>query len=262
MAFELVESIELPDSQHERMLMLRNILLSRATGGNSRDAEFAKLREWLKESSALWDRMPSWFRTLWTLDDFWTFIKSESGHYEPRREFIRSALDPIVTQLETEPVRLVHDVLEDGAGRAFVVMDSDHVSDAYCKMLSRVNADPEGAISAARSLLETVCKHILHECGDERADSYKLNELYNTVATKMNLSPKAHAEKHFKKILNGCNSVVDGLGSIRNFYGDSHGKRTGAPKPLPRHARLVVVLASGMATFLIETWDDQQDPCT
>jgi hypothetical protein len=64
------------------------------------------------------------------------------------------------------------------------------------------------------------------------------------------------AEPLFKRILGGCTSVVEGLGSLRNKLSDSHGKGKTGYKPLPRHAELAVNLSGAMATFLVATWRD------
>jgi 5'-deoxynucleotidase YfbR-like HD superfamily hydrolase len=55
--------------------------------------------------------------------------------------------------------------------------DAAHVQAAWSKALDRRASDPEGAITMARTLLESVCKHILEEAGvphDESPDISKL----------------------------------------------------------------------------------------
>ena len=119
--------------------------------------------------------------------------------------------------------------------------------------MSRRNDDPEGAITAARTLVETVCKHIL----DKKGKPYKnsdLPKLYRTVAEILKLAPSQYSEEAFKTILGGCQTVVNGLGTLRNKVSDAHGQSLNAVRPTPRHATLAVNLAGTMATFLIETW--------
>ena len=43
--------------------------------------------------------------------------------------------------------------------------DPEHVHAAWQKALDRRAADPEGAITAARTFLETVCKYVLDDAG-------------------------------------------------------------------------------------------------
>ena len=68
-----------------------------------------------------------------------------------------------------------------------------------------------------------------------------------------------HQEQLFKSILGSCQNIVASLGAVRNKIGDAHGTRPRAVKPKPRHAELAVNLAGTMASFLVATWQEQQD---
>lgn len=139
-------------------------------------------------------------------------------------------------------------------------VDSDHIKEAWQKSIERRITDPEGAITAARTLLESVCKHILDEIAVTYDDKTDLPKLYSMVANELNLGPNQHTEKVFKQILGGCQSVVEGLGSLRNKLSDAHGKGKAGIRPAPRHAELAVNLAGTMATFLIATWEARKKP--
>jgi len=131
---------------------------------------------------------------------------------------------------------------------------AENVHAAWVKANERKCSDPEGAITSARTLLETVCKHLLDELGVEYGSHPDLPELFSVVAKNMKLSPSQHTEKAFKQILGGCSSVVEGLGSLRNKLGDAHGQGAVRIRPSTRHAGLAVNLAGAMAMFLVETW--------
>ena len=120
-------------------------------------------------------------------------------------------------------------------------------------------SDPEGAITAARTLIECVCKHILDDQGVTYEDSADLPKLYRLASETLNIAPSQHTEKVFKQILGGCAAVVDGLGSLRNRLGDAHGKGSRTTKPAPRHAQLAVNLAGSMTSFLVATWQVRKD---
>ncbi|SNB79902.1 Abortive infection C-terminus [Pseudomonas sp. URIL14HWK12:I8] len=108
----------------------------------------------------------------------------------------------------------------------------------------------------ARTLLESVCKHILDEAGDtEHEASPDLNKLYKQTAALLNLTKAQHEEVIFKQILGGCTAVVEGLGALRNRLSDAHGKGRSSAKAAPRHAELAVNLAGSMAMFLLATWE-------
>ena len=104
------------------------------------------------------------------------------------------------------------------------------------KLLARRHTDPEGAITSARTLLETVCKRVLDETGTAYSDKDDLPALYKVVATKLNIAPSQHTQDTFRRILGGATSVVDGLGSLRNKTGDAHGQGGRPVRPSARHA--------------------------
>ncbi len=141
---------------------------------------------------------------------------------------------------------------------ALSIVGSEYVQEAWQKALERRGNDPEGAITAARTLLETVCKHILDESGVTYTDTEDLPKLYSVAANQMNLSPNQHTEQVFKQILGNCQVIVGGLASLRNRLGDAYGKGKAGVKPSPRHAEFAVNLAGTMATFLIETLEARQ----
>ncbi|GAB5505977.1 MAG: hypothetical protein Rhirs2KO_11400 [Rhizobiaceae bacterium] len=127
----------------------------------------------------------------------------------------------------------------------------------WVKALNRRITDPSGAITAARTLVEAVCKTILHEAGEPAADNEDLPKLYSRTAGLLNLAPSQHSERAFKAILGGCHSVVENIGTLRNKIGDAHYSGAKPVRPKARHAALAVNLAGSMALFLIDTWREQ-----
>lgn len=132
--------------------------------------------------------------------------------------------------------------------------DELSVHKAWEKALSRRASDPEGAITAARTLLETVCKHIIEAAKGQYGDHDDLPKLYSSAAECLNLAPSQHSETVFKTILGNCQSVVGNLAALRNKLGDSHGQGKRYVRPQPRHAELAVNLAGSMAMFMVATW--------
>ena len=148
---------------------------------------------------------------------------------------------------------------DDLADASLAAFDLDHVHAAWRRALKRREQDPEGAITAARSLLEAVCKCILDEAGQGYNDADDLPGLYGKASKQLNLAPSQHTEEAFRRILGGCHAIVETIGTLRNRIGDAHG-RSGKPiRPAPRHAALAVNLAGAMATFLVDTWKARQD---
>lgn len=134
-------------------------------------------------------------------------------------------------------------------------VDSDHITHVWEKALERRSRDPEGAITSARTLLETVCKYILDSKAIVYDDKASLPKLYHLTAQQLNLAPGQHTEEVFKQILGGCQAIVGGLGSLRNRLSDAHGRGKTVAKPASRHAELAVNLAGAMATFLVATFE-------
>lgn len=229
---------------------LRNMLLARATGGAADNWEYRQLREAVLEDKRFSEFAPRFLKTCRTAGDFWEFIKGEFPTYAERRTFIRQQFAPLL------------DAAEHGAGapadvpveQALGVLDSDSVRDAWTKALGRRNEDPEGALTSARSLLETVCKHLLDDLGEVYEDGAELPKLYRQVSERLQIAPSQHSEQVFKQILGGCAAVVEGLGALRNRLSDAHGKGRLPAKPAARHAQLGVNLAGSMTLFLVETW--------
>lgn len=139
--------------------------------------------------------------------------------------------------------------------QVLISFDESGVHAAWQKALDRRSSDPEGAITAAKTLLETVCKHVIDEAAGSYGPNDDLPKLYNTAATCLNLSPSQHAEPLFKSILGNCQSIVGNLAGLRNKLGDSHGQGKRHVKPQARHAELAVNLAGSMAMFLVSTWN-------
>jgi hypothetical protein len=150
--------------------------------------------------------------------------------------------------------------IDDPASSILLIVDSEHVREAWTKLMSRRESDPEGAITSARTLLESVCKHILDQSDVSYKEGEELPRLYRLATTQLKLSPDQHAEQVFRQILGGCQSIVECLGAIRNRLGDAHGKGKAGARPAPRHAALAVNLAGSMATFLIETLEVRRKP--
>src|SRR5712691_6658119 len=121
------------------------------------------------------------------------------------------------------------------------------------KCNERLNRDPDGAITAARSLIEGACKQILKDRDVAYSNATNLPGLYGLVANELELDPGKEADQALRKILSGCMTTVNGLAELRNIHGDSHGKAPGTSRPAQRHARLAVALAAAFATFLLET---------
>lgn len=234
---------------YEQALSLQNLLISQATGNAEDDSEFMRLRHAVLSQPSIDTLVPSFIKTCRNLAQFWQFIKFEYGKYAERRQFIWNEFRPMLEVLERGGLAPSDGIVS----VAIEKFDSANVQAAWSKALDRRSTDPEGAITAARSLLESVCKHILDEAKVEYGEAPDLTKLYRFTAEQLKLAPSQHTEQVFKQILGGCSAVVEGLGALRNRLSDSHGKGRVAAKPAPRHAELAVNLAGALAIYLLAT---------
>jgi hypothetical protein len=119
--------------------------------------------------------------------------------------------------------------------------------------------DPEDAITAACSMVESVCKCLLDLMGKPYPADKSIAPLAKEVSRHLNLSPDREVPNDIKQILGGLASVVGGIGALRTHAGDAHGRGQGTPRVDARVARLAVHSASTLALFLIETWQKRRE---
>lgn len=235
----------------EKAQFLQNLLIAQATGSRADDGEYQIVRRALLDNREIAERLPSFVRTCRDLAQFWGFIKYEKASYAERRQLIWGAFAPLLDYLDEKASRPSDTPISEGL-KSF---DADGVHAVWTKALERRESDPEGAITSARTLLETVCKHVLDEAGvTYETGRMDLPDLYKLVAKELNLAPDQHTQDVFRQILGGVTSVIHGLGAMRNRLGDAHGQGKRPVRPASRHAQLAVNLAGTAALFIIETW--------
>ena len=146
---------------------------------------------------------------------YWNFIKGQSETYQERRSFLDEEFAELFEFLESKTLS----PLEQN-----IIFDEEYIHYQWQKAIERKNNDPEGAITAAWTLIEDVLNYILEESGISFSKKSDLSELYKEVAKLLNMAPEQHNEQIFKQILGGANGIISGLGALRNKLGDAHGK--------------------------------------
>jgi hypothetical protein len=231
--------------------LLQNILVSHATDGPGYDGDYATLRASLLAHGDYAQQIPRFVRTCRDLSQFWQFIKHKFPTYAERRSYLWDEFRPLLDRIEQSS----SGPADEAVTAAIEKFDAHHLQLAWRKALERRQVDPEGAITMARTLLETTCKHILDDLGTAYGESPELPELYRLTSKALNLAPSQHTEGVFKQILGGCQSVVEGLGALRNRLSDAHGTGKRAVRPAPRHAELAVNLSGALALYLLATFE-------
>ena len=243
---------EIPDTSYEKALLMQSMLIAVAKNGGLDENVYSSIRREFMNSDAK-SLLPEIIKTCRDEGSVWRYLKKVASGQDSwgfRCDYIDESFKPFLDHLETGN----HSPSDENISESISSFGADGVHIAWQKALKRRQDDPEGAITAARVLLETVCKHILDETGVHYSND-DIPKLYGKTAEALNLAPSQHTEETFKAILGGCHTIVQNLGSLRNKVGDAHGQGKRPVRPLPRHATLAVNLAGGMSTFLIETWN-------
>lgn len=240
----------------ERAEQFQDALVAFSTGrggfGDGR-LDYKEARQRLIDAVGDQDLLPDFVRRYRDLESYWQFIKREFGTYVERREFLWDSFQPLLERLEAERKHPVAKPVE----LALATLNAEAVDALWKKAVERKATDPDGAITAARALIESTCKHILDELKIPYPDDADPAKLWALCAEELSLSPGQHSEQVFKSILGNCQSVVNNLAAIRNKVGDAHGPGRRAVKAKPRHAELAVNLAGAMAAFLVATWTER-----
>ena len=245
-----------PNHKFDNALKLRSIITAHGTGGEMNDIEFRLLRAGFLDDPNTKPHLPRFVRDNVDGGGVWAYLKdfhAGNGAYAARRKHISEQFQSLLDYLSE-----VGAPADFGISATLSGYNAEGVSDVWQKALTRRKTDPEGAITSARTLLEEVCKHVLEDAGHTPQDKWDLPKLYREASNLMNLSPSQHTEEAFKRILGGCQSVVENLGGLRNKISDAHGGGRNKVRPSERHAALAVNLAGSMAMFMIDTWKIQQ----
>lgn len=238
--------------------IIQNMLIAIATGGGGEGDEYKKLRTELISDNDIKTYLPDFLLTNRTTEQFWQFIKFKFSTYAERRIYIWKEFSKALSYIEEKQ----KGVSDESTTKAIQKFNQEYINLQWTKALERKADDPEGAITTARTLIETTCKFILDSLRAPYKDDIELPKLYKLTAENLNLAPDQHTEQIFKQILGGCQAVVEGLGALRNKLSDSHGKKISQSKPNSRHATLAVNLAGTMTTFLLETYELKKDTKT
>ena len=133
------------------------------------------------------------------------------------------------------------------------------INEAIKKCEERIKkSDYPSAATAARTLLETILKHIYKGVSGKEADeSMKFQDLYKHMALKLNMHKTAEIDKQLKEVSKGLFGVASNLTTLRNKVGDAHGKNTHRYNIEKHHAELIVNSSLTLSKFLYESYKKQ-----
>src|SRR5204862_6163749 len=84
----------------EKVEILQNVLMDRATGGVDDNSTYIELREDLLYDKSINTLLPRFVRTCRNTNQFWHYIKAKFDTYGERRECLREQFLPVFDMLE------------------------------------------------------------------------------------------------------------------------------------------------------------------
>jgi hypothetical protein len=176
------------------------------------------------------------------------------------------AYDGLELQRRRQTMRLVAvgthtQVVAELAGKS-EVLDFDTVRRDLDRALASAAHDPEDAVTAACSTIESMCRSILLELGIPLPQRKDISALYKAVREPLGISPDRsdftqEIVNDVRKVLSGLVTAIEGIGALRTHAGDAHGRERGFRRIDARIARLAIHSASTVALFLLETWQQK-----
>ncbi len=228
------------------------MLMSVATHGYVGSADYESLRnEWL-EHPTLKDKVPECIKNSCTLNEFRYFIK-DFGDFQQRRFQVRKLFRPVLSEFKRPSVRIKREPIK-GKLSVYTV---DTVEEAWKDALRRRKSAPEETLVSARTLMKSVCKHVLQEVGHSVEDESDLFNLINTVASHLPLALTKDSEQAFKQIISTSLYILKDLEDYVRRRKETNNKER-LPRLSQHHAELAINIAGSISTFLLATLNDKQ----
>ena len=156
-----------------------------------------------------------------------------------------------LTSLDKDIIRIEHAILNNNAPNI------EFIREQTSKCKSKIElSDYDGAITNARSLLESVLQEIeFRITSNNQKYNGNVNQLYKRVQKLLNLDPnRKDISDSLKQLLRGIVTIVAGIASIRNSMSDAHAR---SYKPSKHHAKLAVNSVYTICMFLLDSFEYQ-----
>lgn len=238
----------------DKVEAFQDLLVAYATGTRYDPHEYRHRRAELLRDSAVKSLLPQFVVDCQSAQQYWVYIRDLFSSYEERRVYLYSQFEPLLLAISADPTLPIEEMVSN----ALKIVDWNHVQRAWVKVQGRRLSDPDGAITAARTLVETVCKHILDELQEPYSVRDDLPSLYSKTANRLRLAASQQTSDTVRRLMGGCHTIVDGMSALRNQLGDAHGTGADSPDVDPCLVELAVTLAGALATFLIRKFEAQQ----
>lgn len=172
-------------------------------------------------------------------------------------EYLNEVLAPCGLRLE--PYGRAYRFAADDHGLRIAAPGVDLASTGYVRELTDKadarlgDGDYEGAITTARTLVESVLVEIEQRVTGRRRDHERDLQGQFTVVRKLLRidEEREDLDDSFKTMIKGLVQIINGLAPLRNKMSDGHARTR---KPAPHHARFVVNASKSVAYFLVESY--------
>jgi hypothetical protein len=119
---------------------LQTFLIQIARNKGRDDARYQFLREPLLESTEITRLMPGIVLKHESLNTFWPTIQAQGG-YQARENYLLEQFRPLIDYLKNSEAPITR----------IVVIDEQHINKEWQEALTRLQTDPEGAITSTRT---------------------------------------------------------------------------------------------------------------
>ena len=100
--------------------------------------------------------------------------------------------------------------------------------------------------------METTCKTVLTERGQDPDESGKLDRLFKRTAQELGIKATDGAGQAVYQLINGLVQAVNGLAAVSNLAGDRHGLAAGEKITDHSLASLAVHAAGTVSLFIVQ----------
>ena len=167
------------------------------------------------------------------------FVIQESRYDYPSKKIRDKLLEELHCSVSPEPLGIRFSQLRETAFR-----------EDWSTAISRIDAEPASAITAGRTMLETILKTIIEERNGQPDSSGELGKLIKQAEDAIDFKRSDNQSEH--QIFTGLSSIINGISSISNIAGDRHGTVFGQSIDEPFVAQLVVNSAGVIGIAFIE----------
>lgn len=141
-------------------------------------------------------------------------------------------------------------------------INSEYIKTQIEIMIENQQKNPTESIGKAKELLESICKTILDNLGEEVDEKWELQTLTKKTYQKLKLTPDDISDQlplaqTLKQILAGLANISNGMAGLRNAYGSGHGKTANFKGLQERHAKLAINATAALVNFLWDCYIEQ-----